>query len=190
MRFVFCIILCITGFSASAQWWRIGFLSKKHPPQERPAAIIPVADQSFSRLPPPVVGNPEISVIKLSRSRSSYQAAEAWVIKTAQRNMSLGIYYDASYNFSELAQLYMQQNRFSEAKWYLLQSNNISRRQNDSRHTISNLIDLAVVKANTGNYVQAFQDLAEAGKMAKDKGFDDDIKEIEQTILFLKKKQG
>ena len=103
--------------------------------------------------------------------------------------MSLGVYYDASYNFSELARLYMQQNRFSEAKWYLLQSNNISRRQNDVRHTVSNLIDLAMVKANTSNDVQALEDLQEAREIAKANGLDDDIKEIDQTILFLKKKQ-
>ncbi len=187
MRFVFCILFCTMSAPVSAQWWKLSFLSKKH--VERPDAIVPLTDHSFSRLPVAEVINPKIKAVQLSRSPSSYQMAEALVIKAAQHNMSLGVYYDASYNFSELARLYMQQNRFSEAKWYLLQSNNISRRQNDARHTVSNLIDLAMVKANTSNDVQALEDLQEAREIAKANGFDDDIKEIDQTILFLKKKQ-
>ena len=53
---------------------------------------------------------------------------------SAQHNMSEGIFTDASYNFSDLARIYILQNRLSEAKWYLLQSNNISRRQRDDKH--------------------------------------------------------
>ena len=188
MRFVFCIIFCTISTSVSAQWWKFSFLSPKKPP-ERPDAIVPLADHSFSRLPVAIVVTQQINAFQLSRSSYSYKLAEDLAIKAAQHNMSLGVYYDASYNFSELARLYMQQNRFSEAKWYLLQSNNISRRQNDVRHTVSNLIDLAMVKANTSNDVQALEDLQEAREIAKANGLDDDIKEIDQTILFLKKKQ-
>jgi len=166
MRFVFCIIFCTISTSVSAQWWKFSFLSPKKPP-ERPDAIVPLADHSFSRLPVAIVITQQINAFQLSRSSYSYKLAEDLAIKAAQHNMSLGVYYDASYNFSELARLYMQQNRFSEAKWYLLQSNNISRRQNDVRHTVSNLIDLAMVKANTSNDVQALEDLQEAREIAK-----------------------
>jgi hypothetical protein len=100
--------------------------------------------------------------------------------------MRFRIYNDASYNFSELARLYMLQNRFSEAKWYLLQSNQISRQQNDDQHTILNLIDLATIKANIGDYALAQEDLTEAHDLAYAKGLKDCLAEIAKKMSYIK----
>jgi hypothetical protein len=80
-------------------------------------------------------------------------------MKTAQHNMRFRIYDVASVNFSELAQLYAQQNRFSEAKWYFLQSTFLSRQQNNNKLTIANLCKLAMVKLEIGDFILAQQDL-------------------------------
>jgi len=197
MRFILLIILLTISFSASAQWWRLDLKIKnlKFKKQstlrvvERPPMLIPAPNHSIARLPKAVFMSPNISLLHLTRSEISYQLAEATMIKTVQHNMRYGIYNDASYNFSELARLYLQQNRLSEAKWYLLQSNSISRQQGDNKHTISNLIDLAVVKANAGDFGLALQDLEEAHSIARYKGFKDDLKEIDQTILFIKQQR-
>jgi hypothetical protein len=136
----------------------------------------------------PEILAPEIYTINLlSRPEGSFQFAEANLIKECQSNMHYRLFHDASYSFSDLAHVYMQHSRFSEAKWYLLQSMAISKQQHDDKHTISNLIDLAMVKANFGDLVQANQDLSEARGLAKAKGFDDDFVEIEQLMDHINK---
>jgi hypothetical protein len=189
MKLILVFIFGMLSFSASAQWYRIDLKLKK------PVHLPPINSELGHRVahfPVIVLNNitPEISDTtppdQFDHSRYIVKAEEAIMIKTAQHNMHYGIYADASYNFSDLAQIYIRQNRFSEAKWYLLQSVSLSRQQNDHKHTVSNLIELAMVKANMGDYVQAQQDLTEAQGIAGTKGFQDDLAVIEQKMLYLK----
>ena len=107
MRFILLILFGTICFSASAQWYRIDLKLKKH---IRPDAIEPFADQSIARLPKTTVNpNHKINLPILNRTEYSYYAAEAIVMKTAQRNMRFRVYNDASYNFSDLAHLYILQ---------------------------------------------------------------------------------
>jgi hypothetical protein len=184
MKFILFVFISTISFSASAQWWRLDLKLKKH---ERFPLIDQVTDQSIARLPAAtVVSQAKIKELLLDCSEYNNEAAENLVMKLAQHNMRFRIYNDASYNFSDLAHLYIQQNRFSEAKWFLLQSNIISRQENDDKHTIANLIDLAIVKANTGYYEQAQQDLNEAHELAGLKRLQNVLPEIEKTMLYLK----
>jgi len=143
-------------------------------------------DHAVERVPVMTTFKPKIHSFQLDRSDYSYEAAEADIMKTAQHNMRFRIYADASYNFSDLARLYAQQNRFSEAKWYLLQSNIISRQQNDDLHTVANLMTLALIKASIGDYELAQQDLLEAHDIAIIRGYKDELKEIEKDIKYIK----
>jgi hypothetical protein len=185
------LALVIMSFSASAQWYRVDLLLKKKPAPYRPPLIERVNNdsvtyQSIARLPQAEKpGHPAIYPIYFSRSEYSYEAAEDIEMKAAQHNMRYRVYTDASYNFSELARLYIQENKFSEAKWYLLQSNNISREQNDNKHTIENLIDLAMIKTAIGDYALAEEDLAEAYNMACVNKFNDYVTEIEKKELVI-----
>ena len=111
-------------------------------------------------------------------------------MRNAQHNMRFRVYNDASYNFSALAKLYIQQNRYSEAKWYLLQSNLISRQRNDDKHTIANLIDLALIKSDLGDYPQAQQDLGEARDLARIRGYNDDLATIEKKMAYIKQNRN
>jgi hypothetical protein len=183
MKFILLLFICTISFSASAQWWRLDLQLKKH---ERFSLIEQVNDHSIARLPVATVNQPKIEELFLDRSEFNYEAAEDLLMRTAEHNMSFRIYNEASYNFSDLAHLYIQQNRFSEAKWYLLQSNTIARQQNDDKHIITNLIDLAIVKANTYDYVQAEQDLNEAHDIAGLKGMQNVLTEIEIIMQYLK----
>ncbi|MDB4902111.1 MAG: hypothetical protein JWQ63_1392 [Mucilaginibacter sp.] len=183
MKFILLVFISTISFSASAQWWRLDLQLKKH---ERFPLIDQVTDQSIARLPVATFNQAEIQGLFLDCSEYNNEAAENLIMKTAQHNMRFRIYNDASYNFSDLAHLYIQQNRFSEAKWFLLQSNIISRQENDDKHTIANLIDLAIVKANTGYYEQAQQDLNEAHELAGIKGLQNTLPEIEKTMLYIK----
>lgn len=185
------IALVTISFAASAQWYRVDLLLKKKPAPYRPPLIEKISYdsvtfQSIAKLPQAQKpGHPEIYPVYFARSEYSFEAAEDIVMKTAQHNMRFRVYTDASYNFSELARLYILQNKFSEAKWYLLQSNIISRQQNDNKHTIENLIDLAMIKADIGDYALAAEDLTEAYNIACVNKFNEYLTEIEKKALDL-----
>jgi hypothetical protein len=183
MKFILLVLCCCLGLSASAQWYKLDF--KNH---VRPAAIENPVNNYTAHFPAAKISivKTKIKTLVLDRGDYELEAAEAVIMHTAQHNMRFRVYADASYNFSELAKLYIKQNRFSEAKWYLLQSNLISREQNDDRHTIANLMDLAMVKANIGDYIQAQQDLTEAHGIASTNGFTADVTEIEKKMLYIK----
>jgi hypothetical protein len=183
MRYLLLVFITTLSFSASAQWWRIDLKFRK---REQPLVINSVTDNSIAKLHIATINQTEIKELVLDRSDSSFQAAEDIIMKTAQHNMRFRIYADASYNFSELARLYIQQCRFSEAKWFLLQSNNISRQQNDDRHTVENLIDLATVKVCTSDYAQAQQDLNEARDIASVNGLQECFPEINDVLQYIK----
>lgn len=107
---------------------------------------------------------------------------EAAMIKIAKHNMRFRSYVDASYNFNDLADLYLRQNRFSEAKWYLLQSNTIARNTDNGRHLISNLLILAEIKSVIGETALALVDLREARQIAMSKNIKVDIAAIDNKI--------
>jgi len=180
MKFVIIIVLFTTiSFSASAQWWSL----KKH---ERFPAI-QLKDNSTKHLPfVAKLTLTKIDKLNLQQSDYSLELAEDAIIKVAQHNMRFRIYDLASYNFSDLAKLYIQQNRLSEAKWYLLQSNSISRQENDDKHTIANLMDLALIKADMGDVVLAQQDLTEARQLAFAKGWIVNVTDIDKEVKYIR----
>lgn len=180
MRRTLLLLLCTISLSASAQFG----LFKKH---ER----LPLLEQAlFSStvnldLAPPRIPQAHLYAYVLNRSDYSLEVQEQYVMKTAQRNMRYRVYKTASYNFSELAQLYALQNRFSEAKWYFLQSSFLSRQLNNDRLTISNLSNLAMVKSEIGDFVLAQQDLIEARNIASAHGWLIDIIEVEKKLGYI-----
>ncbi|MDR6941781.1 hypothetical protein [Mucilaginibacter pocheonensis] len=139
----------------------------------------------MKRLPVAHIANTRIMYAKIERTPYALLLMEASVMKTAQHNMRFRVYNSASYNFSDLAQMYLKQNRLSEAKWYLLQSLQISRQQNDNRHTITNLINLAAVKTGYGDFAQAKQDLVEARGLASSLGLTMDVAAVDKQMHYL-----
>jgi hypothetical protein len=184
MKFFLSILLAAVCTSASAQWYRVDRLFRKK--REPLPALVSAADYSFFTGPVKKSAAAKIQPVMIPVSDYCLETQEALVMKAAEHNMRFRIYNDASYNFSELAKLYILQSRFSEAKWYLLQSNTISREENDNKHTIANLIDLAKVKACTGDYLLAQQDLTEAHDIAAAHGFSDLLGPINQKLQDIK----
>jgi hypothetical protein len=181
MRFSLVIFFCAISFSASAQWWHISF--KKH---EVLPFLKPVKNHSISRIKTNLQFNDfAVKPLNLAQSQFSVEAASVLVMKMAKHNMRFRIYNEASYNFSDLAQLYIQLDRFSEAKWYILQSIKISREENDDKHTVSNLIKLASVKVDIGDLQSARNDLLEAHDIACAKGMQVQVIEVERSMQLL-----
>ncbi|AMR32629.1 hypothetical protein A0256_14960 [Mucilaginibacter sp. PAMC 26640] len=65
-------------------------------------------------------------------------------------------------SFDALAKVYYSQRKFSEAKWFNLQSASISRIKKDMPGLISSLIRLAAIKSEIKDYKLAMRDLNEA----------------------------
>lgn len=180
MRYILLLIFCALNLTASAQWWRGDF--KKHP--RLPLITAQPKSYSAKRLIKPTA-NIKLPGFKISRSAYNLNICENLVMREAQHHMHFREYAMASYNFSDLAQLYVQENRLSEAKWYFLQSILISKNQSDNPHTINSLISLAMIKADLGDLEQAQQDLTEARKIAEISNRADDIKRIDGKIRFV-----
>ena len=181
MRIILLVFLCSLSLSASAQWYKYNPF-RKH---ERFPQIALLKDHSIKRLPVAQISKPKIMYAQIERTPYALFLMEASVMKTAQHNMRFRVYNSASYNFSDLAQMYLKQNRLSEAKWYLLQSLQISRQQNDNRHTITNLINLAAVKTGYGDFPQAKQDLIEARNIASAMGLTMDVAAVDKQMRYL-----
>ncbi|HEY4193909.1 MAG TPA: hypothetical protein VGM63_00110 [Mucilaginibacter sp.] len=175
---------CAISFSASAQFWRKISFKKKHIvlPELQLAknnSIVHIKSASL------VLNSMEVRPIVLDESDYTIEATSKYVMGLAKHNMRFRIYNEASYNFSDLAQLYIRLHRMSEAKWYLLQSNNISRQEKDDKHTISNLVSLAEVKTYMGDVPSARADLLEARDLALARGMQTQKSDIEKKILLL-----
>jgi tetratricopeptide (TPR) repeat protein len=67
-------------------------------------------------------------------------------------------------SFDDLARVYVAQRKFSEAKWFTLQSNKISRQVKDVPNIISSLVKLSAIKMELKEYKMAMRDLNEALK--------------------------
>ncbi|MCC8407864.1 hypothetical protein LJ707_02920 [Mucilaginibacter sp. UR6-1] len=65
-------------------------------------------------------------------------------------------------SFDKLTQLFYKQKKYSQAKWYALQSNNLSRIKNDVPNIIASLQQLAAIKTDIKEYKLAERDLKEA----------------------------
>ena len=177
MRIILIVLLCSSSLTASAQWWRL----KKY---ER----LPLLEQVETHNAPVVLittlPRPRLQGFTL-RSAYSLEAEERSVMKEAQHNMRFRIYDVASVKFSDLARIYVKQNRYSEAKWYFLQSSYLSRQQNNDRLTISNLSNLAMVKFEIGDFVLAREDLREARDIAASHGWLLELIETEKKLDYI-----
>ena len=174
MRFILLITFCIVSLTASAQFWR-------RKPQPKPETLTSVS------LPSPTINTTDaitgvINPVLLTHSTYSIVLQEDAILKEAKHNMRFREYSMASYNFSDLAALYLQQNRFSEAKWYLLQSNDIARRSENTRHLLDNLLILSAIKIQIGETNLAMADLQDAREAATNKGMLTDLTLIERRI--------
>jgi len=174
MKVLLLALLCTISFSASAQWWRLG-KNKRYP-------LIAQSQSPAYRLTAAKFSPAKVTRCSIGQTAYSLVLSEHTVMKTAQHQMRFREYEDASYSFNELAKIYVQLNQLSEAKWFFLQSNNLSRQQNNDRLTIANLIELSGVKQAIGDFSLAQQDLEEARDMAKNHNWQDDMQSVKKRL--------
>jgi hypothetical protein len=184
MRFILLLAFCTISITASAQFWQKK--DKTRYPQlseanYTSATTISAATKVFA---------PNVVVFTLNKRAYSLDIAEAILLKEAKHHMRFREYTTASTDFNTLANLYIVAKRFSEAKWFLLQSNTIAKRENNDKLTITNLLDLATIKAAMGELVLARTDLKEAHDLANLKGMSTDLAEIDRITREIELKNG
>jgi len=189
MRASLLVLFCALTLSASAQFWK-----KKKAPVEPQLVVVemaPTAEAHTSLAIWKDAANPTtITLPQHQLTKAELTFAEDDVLKDVKHHMRYREYAQASVSFTALATLYLLENRFSEAKWYLLQSNEISREQKDNKHTIANLIMLAQIKAAIGELPMAKADLQEARDLANTNNLTADLADVEKALQKLETNKG
>lgn len=176
MKIIVAVFISLFSIKASAQWYTKLPWHKNHeslptltsfPPENKVAPeVLPTTSfNSFNT--------------NMGRSRYSINAEEAFLMKNLRRSARYGS--DAMrLQFDNLANFYFSQKRFSEAKWYVLRSNAISRQQKNYAQVIGSLLVLADVKSSLGDFKQADADLFEAKTIAASHSLEPGLLLIEQ----------
>ena len=88
-------------------------------------------------------------------------------------------------SFDDLARVYVAQRKFSEAKWFTLQSNKISRQVKDVPNIIGSLVKLSAIKMELKENKMAMRDLNEALKLSIDNKIPNLEAVVQQNYAYL-----
>jgi tetratricopeptide (TPR) repeat protein len=133
-----------------------------------------------------------MSLANLWTTQKNFQEAESMVLKKA-----LPLYYYKLKDkpgtmkcYDQLALIYQQQKRFSEAKWFNIQSNMLARKINNPSGIVTSLINLAHVKMSIGDHLLALRDLREAEQLSLKHKLNYKLIEIKNDLAELYNKMG
>ena len=125
-------------------------------------------------------------------SQKNFKEAESLVLKKA-----LPLYYYGLKDktgtikcYDQLAETYHQQRKFSEAKWFYIQSNMLARKINSSSGIVNSLINLAHVKMSIGDYQLALSDYKEAEQLSVKNRYTYKLVEIKSDLAEVYAKLG
>lgn len=125
-------------------------------------------------------------------SQNDFQSAENLLL-----NKALPLFYytindkvGAIKCYNQLAYIYQRQKRFSEAKWFYVQSNILARKINHTPSIVNSLIKLANVKMAIGDWQLALSDLKEAEQLSIENQFKFPLIEIKKDLFELYTKKG
>ena len=177
MRFFLLIACCAISLNTSAQFWK----KKVRYAEIAPAKAMPAP--RFATPAPLIKTNVNYTNLYI-QPVFDFDEMERAMLKEAKHNMRYREYQVASHNFTDLAGLYLLHNRYSEAKWYLLQSISLT---HDAKLKVSNLLALAGIKSDLGEVLLAKTDLQEARILANANGLKAEVILIDQRLLALNK---
>jgi hypothetical protein len=121
-----------------------------------------------------------------SLKKGSLKDAEETLLK---KSIPLSLRYGndlSNYNcFMALAKVYVDQKKYTQAKWYFIQSNTSALKGKNSKGQVMSLIKLAHVKGLVGDKTLALQDLKQAEKIAIKTNYKSSLPEIRKAIASL-----
>ena len=182
--FLLLLVSFFICFSASAQFW------KKAPKPVR----LPVLQQS----PTNIINFEALNKVTLTQlsanvdfPRTSYSddLQEAAIMKELYHTLRFRMYPEAIDGFKRLIALYISENRYSEAKWYLLQCNYFGHKSNNTTEVVTSLVSLGMLKADIGEYDQAKEDLLQAQDICKTQGMAIQATEIDKKLKIVEVKR-
>jgi tetratricopeptide (TPR) repeat protein len=125
-------------------------------------------------------------------SQKSYTHAESLVLRRA-----LPLYYYGLKDkngtircYDQLADTYHQQKKFTQAKWFYIQSNMLARKINSPLEVVKSLINLANVKMSIGDYHLALSDYKEAEQISLKYKFKNQLIELKSYLYDVHNKLG
>src|SRR6185312_1818235 len=124
--------------------------------------------------------------ISNKKTRHEYQEA-------VLSNTMSALHYFSRYNdttglricFDHLATVYHAQKKYAQAKWFILQSNTLSRTKNDVPNIIASLIELAGIKKDIKDYSLAMRDLNEALSLSSKNHYAQQESQVQLTYAML-----
>lgn len=125
-------------------------------------------------------------------SQKKFTEAETMVLRKA-----LPLYYYGLKDkngtircYNQLADTYHQQKKFTQAKWFYIQSNMLARKINSPFEIVNSLINLANVKMSIGDYELALSDFKEAEQLSVKNSFTLNLIEIKSYLALVHHKLG
>jgi tetratricopeptide (TPR) repeat protein len=92
--------------------------------------------------------------------------------------------------YDQLADTYHQQKKFTQAKWFYIQSNMLARKINSPLEIVKSLINLAHVKMSIGDYQLALLDYKEAEQISIKNKFKNQLIELKSHLSDVHDKLG
>lgn len=87
--------------------------------------------------------------------------------------------------FNSLSKVYRSQKKYPQAKWFILQSNSLSRAKKDTANIMASLLVLANIKMEIKDYKLAMRDLDEAFKITQRLKSPRDEANVQQSYVLL-----
>jgi len=108
------------------------------------------------------------------------------------------LHYYSKYNdttglrlsFDNLAKVYYAQKKYTQAKWFILQSNTLSRDKNDVPNIITSLLVLASIKTDITDYGLAMRDLNEALQLSVNNHYSRNESAVQESFAMLYTRTG
>lgn len=110
-------------------------------------------------------------------------------MKSLYHTLRFRMYTESIASLNQLVTLYIEESRYSEAKWYLLQCNYFGHKSANNNAIIASLIDLGMLKADIGEYNQAKDDLQQAKDLCLSLGMAIQAKDIDQKFKLVEAKR-
>ena len=180
--FILASLCLVFTLPVNAQWWK----KKK---VERLPLLHEAKCLSVNNILRPGI-TPLGNTIKFETSQLGYDMAEAAIMKSLYHTLRFHMHYESIDNFNSLIALYLQQQRYSEAKWYYLQINYLARQKGDDANIVASLVGLGMVKSAIGDFAQAKDDLNAAIDFAGSKGRLSDVTDIKKKLLVVEYKRS
>jgi hypothetical protein len=177
-------ILCLP-VSAQFAW-----LKKKEPVAVRYPNVPSARSMALNFDAVNSLSHPKIKAdIDFGMTTYCFEATEAAMLKALYHTRRFHQDAESIKNYHAVVDLYISQGHYSEAKWHLLQCNMLAQKMGDTDGMIYSLTQVAMVKAEIGEFAQAHNDLTEARSMCAMLGRANDVAEIDKKLMVLKAKQ-